>query len=388
LIKPDPNYRANPKRAVFVSGRIDESLLARVVPQIVALQGESREPITVYIDSPGGSLRHQESLCRVLNACDQNHTNSCTLITVVTSTAASAAADLLCSGAYAIAYAGSTIFFHGVRSNTDDPITVARASALMESMRLTNDQYAMSLADKSISRIGFRYFMMRHKFEEYKKQNSKKDDVECFVGLTAERLSPSALRVVSRARKRYLRYDTLVNEVARKVLKRKQFTAAKRTAESEASIIKAIVEFELSQNRSESWTFADRGFSQINDDFLLVKEYANIYDSAHLKKLCDRFSEYFLSPEDQEEIKKISDETSRATVKHEKLKTILRPLWLFFVALCYALQEEENELSATDAFWLGLIDEVVGRPGELMDLVPIRWMYEYEDDPPALETVG
>jgi enoyl-CoA hydratase/carnithine racemase len=44
--------------------------------------------------------------------------------------------------------------------------------------------------------------------------------------------------------------------------------------------------------------------------------------------------------------------------------------------LCHALQEGENELTAKDAYWLGLIDEVIGE-----DLYTIRDLMEYEDDP-------
>jgi hypothetical protein len=48
----------------------------------------------------------------------------------------------------------------------------------------------------------------------------------------------------------------------------------------------------------------------------------------------------------------------------------------FFVALCHALQEGENELTAIDAYWLGLVDEVVGE-----NLWTIRIMEEFTPDP-------
>lgn len=38
----------------------------------------------------------------------------------------------------------------------------------------------------------------------------------------------------------------------------------------------------------------------------------------------------------------------------------LEPMWSFFVALCHSVQQGENELTASDAYWLGLIDEVFG----------------------------
>jgi hypothetical protein len=44
--------------------------------------------------------------------------------------------------------------------------------------------------------------------------------------------------------------------------------------------------------------------------------------------------------------------------------------------LCHALQEGENELTATDAYWLGLVDEVVGK-----NLLSARSFEEFKPDP-------
>jgi len=49
----------------------------------------------------------------------------------------------------------------------------------------------------------------------------------------------------------------------------------------------------------------------------------------------------------------------------------------FFFGLCHALQEDKNELTATDAYWLGLVDEVMGEGG----LATIRWFEEWQPDP-------
>jgi len=82
---------------------------------------------------------------------------------------------------------------------------------------------------------------------------------------------------------------------------------------------------------------------------------------------------YFLSQNNRDELEGIASEEQREERMYEQVKPLLRPLWLFFVALCYALQDEDNELSATDAFWLGLIDEVIGGDS---DLFPFRLLIE------------
>jgi ATP-dependent protease ClpP protease subunit len=379
LIVPNPDYRSNPKRAVFVQGEINRQLVQRLTPEIVRLQGEGRDPITVYIDSEGGKVFCAEALVRLLEASDQESARSCRIITVVTGFAASAAADLLCSGGYAMANAGCTIFFHGVRRSGDE-ITVAVASSMAESLRRTNERYAIALADKSIRRLGFRYAWMHSDLNAYRTRVGKQEltDVESFIGLLSERLSRGGLAIVKRAKERNERYEALVAHVARTARRSRTFQNPKRTADSEAVVIKSIIDFEKSKNKKDNWTYANGGLRQTTNDFLLVREYLNIYDGDHLKRLCDNWGVYFLSNADREELDGIQDENLRAERLHEKVKPLLRPLWLFFVALCYALQEEDNELSATDAFWLGLIDEVIGGPS---DLFPFRLLIENVPDP-------
>ena len=68
------------------------------------------------------------------------------------------------------------------------------------------------------------------------------------------------------------------------------------------------------------------------------------------------------------------------------VKPRIRPIWLFFVALCHVIQEGENELTPVDAYWLGLIDEVWGAK----ELVTLRSVVEHRPDPePArIEPLG
>lgn len=91
------NYRENHRRAIYVCGEINEDLLHKLTPQINALRCESRDPITVYIDSVGGSVPVAERL-RGLLVAPTPEGEACSLVTVVTGLAASAAADLLALG--------------------------------------------------------------------------------------------------------------------------------------------------------------------------------------------------------------------------------------------------------------------------------------------------
>jgi hypothetical protein len=53
------------------------------------------------------------------------------------------------------------------------------------------------------------------------------------------------------------------------------------------------------------------------------------------------------------------------------MESLMESLWHFVYALCKRLQQSENRLSACDAYWLGIVDEVLGT-----DLSCVREMVE------------
>lgn len=122
MIAADPNFRPNPERSIFVHGEIGQDTTQKLTPSIISLQHKCSEPITVFIDSPGGSVHSMFALLRLLKTKNQDGA-SCRIITVATGQAASAAADLLSAGDYSLAYQGSAILYHGVRIPSYDQLT-------------------------------------------------------------------------------------------------------------------------------------------------------------------------------------------------------------------------------------------------------------------------
>ena len=96
-----------------------------------------------------------------------------------------------------------------------------------------------------------------------------------------------------------------------------------------------------------------------------------------LRKWCTDFSQLALKPTEKAEIDAITDEQTRIQRITDLLQPIIEPVWSFFNALCHALQEGENQLTAKDAYWLGLIDEVLGES----DMSALRLIMEYKEDP-------
>lgn len=379
MIIPDSRFRPNPARAIYIQGIINQQLVDRLTPQIIQLHSQSREPITVYIDSPGGSVPSTDTIRRLLSAPTQDGSDRCSIVTVVTTRAASSAADLLSFGNYALAYPESTILYHGVRTSFDRPLTVEFTSILTENLKMTNDRQAMTLARESEWRIMFRYVSLRARFDEFRANAKQKSltDLDCFLGLISDNISGSAKEIIEQAKNRHKRYGSLLDHVAAVSARFKSLTKRRRRAESEGITLKAIINFEVKSNKEdESWTFRDGGIARLSDDFSLLEEYMSSIRGEQFKRLCQRWGNLILSPDEKKELEGIHEENLRFEETVKKARPHFGPLWSFFVALCHVLQEGENELSSTDAFWLGLIDEVIGQ-----GLPSLRMIQEFKPDP-------
>jgi hypothetical protein len=374
VITPDINYRPAPDRAIYLQGIIDQQLVDRLTPQIILLQNQNRNPITVYIDSPGGRVDLMETLLTLLGASDQDFTEPCRLITVAISRAASAAADLLSSGDYALAYPETAVLYHGVRLSEERPLTAETTSLLAQLLRARNDNYAMELARKIEFRFMFRFIALKSKFDTVRTDNGKHlSDLECFLALISEKLSESAQQVLQKAQQRHGRYDALLDSVLRK----KGKASYKSKAEFQAYMIKAVVDFEVHSNRrNKNWGFDGSGLQRLTDDFLLLNEYIVTTRSERFKRLCSQWYDFLLDQPDLEEIERAPEDEKPQKIT-EKVRPLLQPVWSFFVALCHALQQGENDLTARDAFWLRLIDEVIG----VQELPTRRFLIEYKPDP-------
>jgi ATP-dependent protease ClpP protease subunit len=322
-----------------------------------------------------------ETLLRTLKLTDQDSSGPCHIITAVTQRAASAAADLLSSGDYAIAYPHSAILYHGMRTQESNPLTVESTSVLARILRRSNDRYALELARKIDDRFSFRFLFARNNFDEVrtKHPNQQLSDLQCFIEFIDGKLSKEARKVWQRAKERHGRYKELFTTVVKRV---KGEIAKMSVAQAEAAAIKAIVEFEVKANKGDpDWSFRGGGLERLTDDFLLFHEYLTGFASGRLQEWSADWGKFIVAPEIAKEIDAIADEKERSKKLNETVGPLLEPLTSFFAAFCHALQEGENELTATDAYWLGLVDEVVGED----DLLCLRHMEEDKPDPVPTE---
>lgn len=371
-----PNFTPNPRRAIHIQGTIDQDMIYRVTPKIVTLQNESREPITAYIDSRGGAVHFKNALLRLLTANNQNFEGPCPLITVAMSVAASAAADLLSAGYYSLAYPDSLIMYHGVRRSTDEVLTEEQTYELAKNLREGNKGFAIQLARDTEERFFFRFMSLYELLPAVKARGTitgGNTDLEAFLTLLAEKTSPSANDVLQKAYERYGRYAALINCVVKHWQRSKK---EKTFVELEVAQIKAIVDFEARKNKAQKdWTFETEGIHSLIGDFFLVNEFLGFFQGKRFRELVLRWGDFLLSAQETAEIAQLEGE-AKDQMTVNIVGPRLRPVFSYFMALCHVLQQGDNYLSARDAFWLGLIDEVIG----IKELPTYRLFVEHAKD--------
>jgi ATP-dependent protease ClpP protease subunit len=358
---------------VFLSQAIDQSTLDRLTPLVLRLQAESRDPISLYIDSLGGNVYFADSLQSILRSLDQDGSTPCRLITVVTGIAGSAAADLLMCADYALAYPKARILCHGVSGRGQEALTRESASQLAVDLADSNEQFAIQLADNCISRFIFRVAVATSEFPAIRATlgNPNLSYASCFIEFLKGKISGSLVAVLEGALQRSEENDALDASVEQSFQNRD--IAAMPPREFELHVLKTILDFEAQQHSDDpNWRFGRRGIERIHDRLQLLRDKYSDHHSQMIDTLCARWPTSFLTPGQVHEISQRTD-TEQPQLRQLAAANSIRPLWFFFVSVCRSLQMDDYWMSAEEAYWLGLIDEVVGRT----DLPCPRLFLEY-----------
>lgn len=358
--KPDPNFRPNPDRSIFISGKIDDAQVNRLSPQIVKLRHTSNDPITVYINSNGGFTAAADIIWGLLKSKDIDGKQP-RIITVAVGNAKSAAADLLTYGDYAYACQHASILFHGSRAGVPEHLTAEDSYSLGDSLGATNETIALRLANASVQRLVVQFVFLKNDFDKLRKESGRLNtpDIDCFAtSLRLKTQSPWARKAVSRAITKCIRND----ELSQFVFKRVKTTPEESAAAFECKILKMILNYELKDNKDKNWTLDEDGVSTVIDDYLLLRDYHMGGHTNKLTSMVKRFWRSFLSPDEikiyEAQQTKTKEEMDRWL--YDITEPRIRPFWYFAVSMWRALQTEDYSIGASDAYRLGAIDEVVG----------------------------
>ena len=331
----DPDFTPNPDRAVRVEGQLNEELLERLRPQIFELTAQNREPITVFINSRGGSSEVAEGLLSLLRRTTEDDRRVSRIITVAAPKAESAAANLLSAGDFAIACPGSRLLYHGARWPLSDLVGAGEAGRLYaRTLPTFHEINAAKLAQNSAHRFRFIVSTLRATFAQCRAEanDARLTDLQCFERLLRGKLSPAAQEVLDLAVPLLDRYNGLLLHFQNRLRRGRTVTRA----HLQKLMLHAAISFEYESNKGKpAW---DGGLGRICDHFYFLNAY---FDSA---TLCE-----WLAARPAER-----DRTPDADPEADYFLQIR----LFFLALCRSLQDGENQITPADAVWLGLIDTV------------------------------
>jgi ATP-dependent protease ClpP protease subunit len=225
-------------RAIFVTRDISDDLISELGPRIIMLR-QSAEPLCVYIDSAGGSVFYAKRLLSLLTSPRQDgHTSW--IITICIGFAASAAADLLALGDYAIAYPFSVIHHHGTRQS-EQAVTVENISNIESSLRETNEDFAIRLATKVFHRLIVRILQIRQEQSPTFLFHETIADPQSFIATLREKLSERHRKLIDDAEKK----QRDVAEILR-IAGIKPDNGSAQPPESQ--LLKAIIDYECTKS--------------------------------------------------------------------------------------------------------------------------------------------
>ena len=325
---------------------------------VARLRATSSDPITVYINSYGGGIRTLDIIEGILGCSDLDQ-KICLFITVAVGNAASAGANLLAFGNYAYAYDHSLIHFHGAQSR-DLPDTFEDASQMAAELERLNRKISRRLSYSVIGRIIFRYQSLK---SEFKRKKIKEDapelvDLHRFLHAISTRLSPPARRLINTTYRLVKTGRALTHKILPKVVPK----MGKRTsyAADDAKVLIEVLKHELSENKGKTWRLDDRGISKLTSDYFVLRDYNLGEYTSLLSDLLGIFGAEFLTPSEAKRFSKIKNGEKKVEFLFDHAAVRLNPLWYFTVSLCRQLMRGENSLTPKNAYYLGIVDEVIG----------------------------
>jgi hypothetical protein len=359
---PNSNFRENFERAVYVTGRIDQDLLTRLTPDINRLRLGSLDPITLYIDSQGGSSFYAEHIRQLIKAPHPDG-GSCRVITVVTGTAASAAADMLALGDYAIAFPHSYILYHGFRApSSDSGLTYEGASSLLSTLQASNELAAVRIARCAFPRFCFRVSQFKDELKQYLDHPDDRItlSIEPIIDSLIQKTSVSTVGLIREAVQKQELIENLTQSVSKHLAKRDVKKLS--YAEFEAELLKGIVNHKTRLHKKESaWSLSSQGLAEISNDFKLLHDFHFGPQKRNLDRFIKQVGKLFLRDTERQEYEKLqTDETAKSEWLKERIETRIHPLWYFVISFCRVLQTADYSLQPDEAYWLGLVDEVRG----------------------------
>jgi len=248
-------------------------------------------------------------------------------------------------------------------------------------LQSANEQFALRLAERIISRLLFLLTIHRQEIDSNPHDTDISSPVSVFVSLLEIKLSAideNHAQLVREAREMQQQTSKLVQILIEKVSAEKGNSPPETSAEAQIRFLKALLDYELSRaDRPENWTLLQGGFDEIRQHFLQFADFLAGEHTDHRERLVRDYGTFMLSKAELTHFQTLaSDSKESAEWLNEKASPRMAEFWYFVLCLCRQLQRGENPFEAQAAYWLGLVDEVLGT-----DLPCMRLIFESQTAP-------
>jgi ATP-dependent protease ClpP protease subunit len=378
--------RPDHERSIGVFGEIGPELVAGLSPRILELRARSRDPITVLIDSPGGSVYSADVIWNLLTSPDDRRRRP-PITGLCVAEAGSAAADLLFRCDYAIAYPHSQLLIHGVRRPAEW-ITEEEAAETETVLRQKNEDWAQALAPHVFRRLLDNYGRTSREFARVRRQHRdefteewrarRRLDVDVFAfGLALrERVGPATGEILGRILGHLDHWRHLAEETGRigrqdlprglKDLVARRADEPRRLLRLQIGALHALIADRLAADAG--WRLTPENLERLSGDYRHLLETLDPYFRDEVLNVLLEHAGVFFSENELDFVRRVTETSyrSRPGVRRrfdaavERAYERILPIHTFVIVLCRELQRGENEVSPADAWWLGLIDEVLG----------------------------
>jgi ATP-dependent protease ClpP protease subunit len=412
MAKKKIGLQLNWNRAIHIDTIIDDTLLKILTPSILKLKQENTDPITIGIDSPGGSIAAMKSLLGLLKAPDQDG-NLTKIYTVSTNRTYSAAASLLAFGDYSVAYPHSKILYHDLRYSGIEDVTPSKALRTARELERGNVEFSLDLANQVRWRLIWVYLSLKKNFTADRKRYA--DFAEKQDNAFADALPSDDNRTVDIVGFALSLFRKLSNPIGNEIaigalhlldkwmqidkIERRLFINKEGKGET-TDLIKGINELvtgiramDLSGQESAqspeptqidglsesarteikllfeviARRFATEGHLNLSSDVFdsIMEEFAFIKD-INSKKHVDAITDLMIDHDHIFFGRSIATELKNAKGDAERRKILdpvypqARMFWFYIVSICRCLCIGEHGLTPYDAQLLGLVDEVLG----------------------------
>lgn len=357
------NPYPDPVRTVRVDGPLSKATARQIIAEINLLVAKSAKPVTVYLKSRGGDIKAFYELERRFRFRGAGKGRS--IVITIAGEASSAAAYLLVLGHFAYLEENAFLGFHGVGGPNPNKRRMFRrehAQAIALRLDRENRKIAKRLAKRVARRLTAKVVYIMQKNNLRPRRNWLWQFFnEVADGLRPQLSSETSVKLLYESLDRF----KLMVSLARYFPATKPLGRRTNLASVEAAMFKALIAYEVNAHPSPHWAINPTVSAELMLDYLLARDFIRGQHYGYVNGLSRRFGKSFLTKVQTGKYNRLLVDNP---INAERfLVAAARPcsmsLWCFTLIFCHRLLSGENHVPARDAYWLGLVDEVL-EPGQ------------------------